>query len=187
MGINIKGPGKGDLTGTSKKEKEARTKAFTPKQNAVVASRISQSENGFKGESKNEYGLPNGVQQVQTHVGPEYTGPKDRKIGAPMDKVGADKYADGVNGVKIKPKINVSTDATRVKPFTNLRAVTDNYANKISKMNDKELFTDAVSQDIKGDKLKNEQATDSLASRNIKKRGGYRDGTKGIKMKKKDA
>lgn len=102
MGIKIKD--RGDLTGTSKKEKEARAKSFTAKQNAVVKTRMEQSQNGFKGESKNEYGLPNGEQQVQSHVGPEYTGPKSRTTNQKLDKVGADKYSKGSKGIKMKDK-----------------------------------------------------------------------------------
>lgn len=104
MAIKIKGRDGGDLKGTSKEEKAKRLASFSKKDNATVASRIKQSENGFKGESKNEYGLPDGVQQVQTKVGPSYTGPKDRNDGAKKDLVGADKYSKGSKGIKMKKK-----------------------------------------------------------------------------------
>jgi hypothetical protein len=87
-------------------------------------------------------------------------------------------------GIKmIKPK--VEADAVSTKKPTNLKDVADGYAGKISKMNDKQLLEDSAKQSIKGNDARKEQAIDSLATRNIKRRGGYKMGTSGIKVKGK--
>jgi len=89
-------------------------------------------------------------------------------------------------GIKLKSK-PVASDATSVKSPTNPLAVRDAHAKKISKMDDKQLMDDAVDQSMKGNSSRKYQDTDSLASRNIKRRGGYKMGTKGIKVKPKSA
>ena len=119
MGIKIGNKNGGDLKGTSKQEKEARLKSFSAKQNATVSTRISQSENGFKGESKNEYGLPNGNQQVEAPREGKFTGPKSREVGQKMDK--EEKYKMGTKGIKMKKK----EDPSYKKPGDDYRGVKD--------------------------------------------------------------
>ena len=88
-------------------------------------------------------------------------------------------------GIKLKPKTVVAADATSTKTPTNLKQIADVQASKIAKMNDKELFNDIVNKEVSGKLDRKAQDVDSLATRNIKKRGGYKEGTKGIKMKTK--
>lgn len=110
----------------------------------------------------------------------------NKKYKAWRDTDNQRSYADGVKGIVVKPKITIAADATATKKPTNLKAVSDAHATKVSKMDNRELMDDAVSNSIKGNISRKEQDIDSLANRNTKNRGGYKNGTKGIKIKGKD-
>ena len=97
MPIKLKGPGNGDLKNPSKKEQKARLAKFSADDNKKVALSIRQQSNGFKGESKNDHGLPDG--HVSKDIDrEETTGPKARKQG----NLGLDKYKSGTKGIKMK-------------------------------------------------------------------------------------
>lgn len=188
MGIKIKGPGRGDLTGTSNKERQSRANSFTAKQNARVSTSLAQQKNGFKGESLNDHGLPDGHVQVEADQPKPtaYTGAKYRNAG----NSSKDEYADGVKGIKIKPKNSMDTDATKVGRGMTPPEAKENYRNKINKYSDKDLDTEMRSR-LNYDGAKQStlarEALDETVNRKWKKQGGYKMGTKGIKIKSKTA
>lgn len=96
----IRTKNKGDLTGTSKSEQKARAAKFSNTANARVAQAQAQSQNGFKGESLNDHGLPDGHvgRAIIQKTSKPLTGAKFR----PEGNAAKDEYRKGTKGIKTK-------------------------------------------------------------------------------------
>lgn len=93
-GIKTKPKNNGDLK-PDKDRQKARAAAFSPTANARVAQAKQQASNGFKGESLNDHGLPDGHKSrpiIQSATDTTDAGAKFRRA----------KYQDGSKGIKTK-------------------------------------------------------------------------------------
>lgn len=173
MGIKTKKMSSGGEIGTpDRKKQKARLAQFSDKDNKRVALAKQQATNGFKGESLNDHGLPDG--HVQKDV--------DTKVedGA---KFRGKKYQDGSKMIKTKPRVD--SDATKVAMIepVNLKKA---YGERLSKLTDIGLAKEVGSNTtgFPNYKLTNKgkQASDSLTART--NRNKYSSGAKSIKTKK---
>lgn len=174
MGIKTKKMSSGGEIGTpDRKKQKARLAQFSDKDNKRVVLAKQQASNGFKGESLNDHGLPDGHVQKDIDTPADSSNAKFRK----------QKYQDGSKMIKTKPRVD--SDATKVAMTepVNLKKI---YGEKLSKLTDIGLAKEVGSNTtgFPNYKLTNKgkQASDSLTART--NRGKFSLGSKSIKTKK---